>query len=364
MRLISIDLLRAWAIFLMVLVHFVENLSGVGKYAWLPAGVAAPLFAMLSGVSLRIWARGLERRGVSEVEITKRSARRGLFLIGVGFAFNVLVWMPEDTFNWDVLTFIGISIVTLAFGRRLPEPMLVAGCVGAFIFSPVLRYSANYASYWQLGYFDPDMTLSDVVLGATVTGYFPLLPWIIYPIVGYLAEPLVYQREGDASNAPRGVAAKWGVGLLVVSAATLAVGPWIPEHLQPAGFQRWTMFPPSIAYVAGSVGFSLLAIDLSHRWIDVGGRLAPEGHVATIARTFSVHSLSMYVLHHVAHLWPLWIYGAAQGHDPTHYWQLALPAWGAIVVGFVFVVAAYHLFRWMDRRQLRGIEGLMRWISE
>ena len=64
MRLLSIDILRTVAIGMMVLVHFVENLSaGYGlptldatiteRPWWLPMGLAAPLFALLSGVSYR-----------------------------------------------------------------------------------------------------------------------------------------------------------------------------------------------------------------------------------------------------------------------------------------------------------------------
>ena len=127
MRFPSIDLLRAVAIALMVTVHFVENLSGAwgegvdfNRVGWLPAGFAAPLFTFLSGVSYAIWSDGLSRRGVSDGEISKRTVRRGLFLFGLGITFNVLVWLPEETFNWDILTFIGSSLLVLAACRTIP----------------------------------------------------------------------------------------------------------------------------------------------------------------------------------------------------------------------------------------------------
>ena len=139
MRFPSIDLLRAVAIALMVTVHFVENLSGAwaegvdfNRVGWLPAGFAAPLFTFLSGVSYSIWSDGLSRRGVSDAEIAKRTVRRGLFLFGLGIAFNVLVWLPEETFNWDILTFIGSSLLVLAACRTMPPaiPPLVAVLAG------------------------------------------------------------------------------------------------------------------------------------------------------------------------------------------------------------------------------------------
>ena len=132
----SIDLLRAMAIVLMVVVHFVENLSGwydggqgpfegVHRVWWLPTGFAAPLFTSLSGMSYRLWADEQARRGHSGDTISKRTVRRGLFLIGLGFAFNVLVWLPEDVFNWDVLTLIGCGLLALDLARRMPDTVVL-----------------------------------------------------------------------------------------------------------------------------------------------------------------------------------------------------------------------------------------------
>jgi uncharacterized membrane protein len=126
MRRPSIDLLRTVAIVLMVLVHFVENLSGQQSRVWLPTGIAAPIFAFLAGFSHWLWRRGLEDRRVSLSEISRRAVRRGLSLIAIGFAFNVLVWMPEDTFNWDVLTFLGSSLLILELLHDQPRLVWLA----------------------------------------------------------------------------------------------------------------------------------------------------------------------------------------------------------------------------------------------
>jgi uncharacterized membrane protein len=76
----TIDILRTLAIFLMVLVHFSENLSGL---VWQFAGFGAPHFALLTGLSYRIWLASQERKGRSEDEISKVTTRRGLFLFGL-----------------------------------------------------------------------------------------------------------------------------------------------------------------------------------------------------------------------------------------------------------------------------------------
>ena len=126
MRYSSIDVLRTFAIFVMVLVHFGENLSGYNSPI---SGFGAPLFTLLSGVSYRLWVLGQTARGVSELEISKVSIRRGLFVFGLGFAFNLLVWLPKDIFNWDVLTFIGAALLLLNVARRIPLSISVLAAV-------------------------------------------------------------------------------------------------------------------------------------------------------------------------------------------------------------------------------------------
>jgi len=122
----SIDMLRSVAICLMIVVHFVENLAAthdawsLALNRWMPAGAAAPLFTFLAGVNYRLWCTQRIARGTPPEALSKATIRRGLFLIGTGFAFNVLVWLPADTFNWDVLTFVGLALISLDVVRRMP----------------------------------------------------------------------------------------------------------------------------------------------------------------------------------------------------------------------------------------------------
>ena len=137
------------------------------------------------------------------------------------------------------------------------------------------------------------------------------------------------------------------------------------------------MFPPSMAYVLGTLGLTLFAFAQCHYWIDQNprfaqkttngttGTLSERGRpLGTIARTFSRHSLSIYLLHHVVHLWPLWIYGSIYGDDPTQFWQNALPAYASISLSVLFLILCYFLFRWMDRTGKSAAEGLMRWVCD
>ena len=361
MRYPSIDFLRTYAIFLMVLVHFAENLSGVQSSAWNPTGFGAPVFSFLMGMSYHIWLSSQEAKGRSDEQISKTTIRRGLFLLALGFAFNILVWLPEDTYNWDVLTFIGAAIVFLNVARRMPSVVLVVICVLVFVISPLTRAMADYPSYWVSGYFECDLTLSQVLLGFSVTGFFPLLPWIIYPLTGMMTARYVFSAD---NKAPTTRPAIIGGTLIAAGVLCLILRTHAPAAVQKHLLLGWKMFPATVEYVLCTLGFALLAFALTHRWIDLNPAFPRKGRAAAIAGTFSRHSLSIYILHHVVHLWPLWIYGVAKGQEATYYWGKALPIQLSIALSVVFIIAAYFLFRWMDRTGRGGVEKWMRWICD
>lgn len=357
MRYASIDLLRAVAIVLMVIVHFTENLSGVG---WAPAGFGAPLFAFLAGVSFRIWLKSQEQKGTPDGDITRTAVRRGLFLFALGFAFNVSVWLPEDTFNWDVLTALGTALVFLGVFRRLP-PVVLAMVAGTLVvLSPFLREQSDYVSYWGDDYFQCDWTASDVTIGYLATGYFPLFPWAAFPIVGYLAGLVLFPDDrAEGSVKPLAVAG----AVFTLLAVMFEVGHrLLPAPVSTKLLTGWTMFPASPEYVCGTLGGSLLAFAGLFVWVDRRNGLAKLPRVTSVAGTMSRHSLSMYLLHHALHLWPLWVYGAVAGDEPTAFWRQAMPAWAAVALVPVCLVVCYGLFRAAERWKWPTVEGFMRWL--
>lgn len=369
----SIDVLRTVAICLMIVVHFVENLSAAYDPAapplgnWLPAGMAAPLFTFLTGINHRLWSARQLALGHPSTAVSKSTVRRGLFLVGTGFAFNVLVWLPEDTFNWDVLTFVGLALIVLDVVRRMPaSAALLAWCLVVAV-SPVLRVTADYPAYWRDSWFDHDSTLSDVALGCLVTGYFPLFPWLAFPLAGYLAAPSVFRIPTTPANAfahgpPHAALVALMLGL--ASAAALSTWPHLPVALRSGAADGWTMFPASTAYVLGSLAMALGALALLHRVLDTGSPARWKMILARWAGPFSRHSFSIYVLHHLVHIWPLWLAGLSIGDDPTSLWQTAMPARLALLLAIACIAACFALFTWVDRRRLPSLERAMRWVCD
>jgi uncharacterized membrane protein len=371
-RLSSIDLLRASAIVLMTLVHFVENLAGsidihdgpfigANRYWWMPTGFAAPLFTFLSGVSYRLWADSAASRGRDSEELSKITVRRGLFLILFGFAFNVLVWMPEDVFNWDILTLIGTGMLALDVARRTAPAVGIVACGLLVGLAPVLRAVADYRAFWAAGFYDYDFTLGDVLQGYIATGYFPVFPWLALPLAGFLAAPLIYAHDdGTAKPWVRSPLLVGGI-LVAAAAVVMASRPLVPARLITHD-RLWAMFPPTTAYVIGTIGGGILLATLLHRTLDV--RASGRGPLLRIAEAMSRHSLTLYVLHHVAHVWPLWIAGFVFTGELDGLWQVATPVSTSIAWAVAFLFFAAWLVERLDRPGIPSAESLLRWLCD
>lgn len=361
MRYASLDILRTLAIFVMVLVHFGENLAG----DTIPlAGFGAPLFALLNGVGYRLWLRGQQRRGTSKEQISKVSIRRGLFVIGVGFAFNLFVWLPEGTYNWDVLTLIGVALILLNVMRRLPLSisLLVAGI--AVVMSPLLGAMADYEAYWVNGFYDPDLILSDVLIGFLVTGYFPFFPWISFPLVGFVAGDYLFGDTADAERPGRRTAGV-GAALLAASLLALAARPYLPDLITHYVLLGWWMYPATIVYVGGALGGALVLLGILHERVDLAPNAARHAKALGVASLFSRYSFTIYIVHHIVHVWPLWIYAIAMGHeDPTYYWMKAMPLATALALAPVFMVVCYMALRAIPPGRRIGVESWMRWLCD
>jgi len=362
---------------MMVLVHFVENLtpqyspSVAGPASrehlwWLPVGLAAPLFTLLAGVSYYSWLTLQRDRGIDDCTISKRTVRRGLFLIGIGFAFNVFVWLPEDTFNWDILTFIGSALIFLNIIRKIPTEVLVFGIILVAIISPALQGISDYYAFWVNGYFEYDFILSDIVLGYIATGYFPIFPWIIFPAIGFVIAPILFPSAATHSRGQRPSKLLLTTCLSIGCIAASVVLQQI-TFLSPLIYRK-TMFPASTSYLLGAIGLSTLSLFALHRIVDKKEDETTHSHafedLAKWFRVVSKHSLSIYLIHHMIHLWPLWIYGLMTVGEPTAHWQKTLPVIFSTTLALFFCALVIPAFLIIDKYRVPTAERIMRWIGD
>ena len=355
----SVDLVRGAAIALMVLVHFVDNLSPrddssskLYDACYYLGALPAPLFAFVSGFSFSLWVRAQRAEGRSERAITRTALRRGAFLFAAGLLFNFCIWLPEETFNWDILTLLGASLILLAFARHLEPPVLTVIAVLIVLLSPALRAVGDFPAYWEDDAFTYDHTPRDLIFGFVANGYFPLFPWLLFPLAGYIAGELD----------PGRIRAKWkmpavGAGLIAIAAGAIAWDKVAPGLLARAYADGYTEFPASTPYLLGMLGFCLLSLGCSRSWFD--GR--EPGFAVRHLHRFSRFSLTIYVVHHAAHLWPLWLYGALKNSsDVTAFWRNAINTSLAVGLAVAFLILTAIALRWSDRWKKYSLESLMR----
>lgn len=216
-RLVGLDVARCLALLGMVATHVLDGRSADGDLTavqWLAGGRASALFAVLAGVTLALSTGG--RRPVRGRERLARSV--GVGVRAVAIAVLGLTLGPWDTgvavilANYGVLFLLGLAFV----GLRARTLLVLAG--GWAVAVPVLAHLVrphlpergfDNPSWAMLD--EPDRLASELFL----TGYYPVLPWLAYLLLG-----LALGRADLRSRRIAAVAAGGGLGLAVAASVT------------------------------------------------------------------------------------------------------------------------------------------------
>lgn len=351
----SIDVLRAAAILLMVQIHFTQNLAtdlaadGLFPYGSRALGmIPAPLFTFLAGMSLRLSLSRHPDGGHAEGELGPRHIRRGIFLFFAGLVFATLVRMPDQVFGWDILPFIGTSLLVLyALRRCSPRALMLTACL-VVVLSPPLRELSDYAAHWPSGdRYLYAFTLRDVAWGFVANGYFPLFPWLVFPLAGFLAAR-VFLLDGPEDRALRRSLLVAGLAFIALSLAGSVAG----SRLE--GLWRWyaspvRFYPATTTFVLKVLGLILCVFWALHDWLD---RQADAGlPFPGFLRRYSRFSLTTYVVHHAVLIWPLLLAAYLQGlPDPWHYAGAVATTRTALFLAGAFILLFYGVLVAWDRR--------------
>lgn len=188
----ELDIAKAFAIMFMVWVHLFEELTPTPDSLWyifvevLGGPFAAPIFMVCLGIGI----------DYSRHNRPNDLFRRGLHLLGVGFALNIVrfglpdllkfiitgdtAWLRSMSalFSVDILQFAGLAFLFLAFLKKLElskwKMLLTGGCCS--VAGTLLNGMSN-------GYDAVDYVLG-FFMGTGAESYFPFLNWIIFPIFG------------------------------------------------------------------------------------------------------------------------------------------------------------------------------------
>lgn len=349
-RLISIDILRAIAILLMVQVHFVQNLSPRSSDSPMLYDLSeilgllpAPIFTFLVGLSLWFW---IQKQPAAESQTFKlQTVRRGLFLFGYGLAFAVLIWLPDQIFIWDILTFIGLATLIVFALRNWSSVALMTVSVAILMISPPLRELTGYANHWTAwGEYYYTFTMADVLLGMTLHGYFPLLPWIIFPLIGYIVGRYLF-HPANTSNQTKWLIPTLGGGLIALAFIITVLRLQSPFLIESYAADL-SFYPATAQFIFLTLGLTLMSFSGLHYWLD-GHPIKPQ---LRFFQLYSRYSLTAYVVHHAVHIWPLYLMARWAGQtDPFWFYMDAVSTPVALGLTFVFVIVFYFVLVLWDR---------------
>ncbi len=307
--------------------------------------LCAPVFVLLAGTSLALSSE--KRRG--QPGQTGFLIKRGLFIAALDPLWMSLAFAQYHRMVLQVLYAIGLSMVLMAWLRKLPTWALAAAGLAIALLGELSTKTVPAGEPWRALW---QLLWTGGRFGVAVCAY-PLLPWLSMMIGGWVLGRwlLADSSRPPPSRAPR---------LLLLGALSLAVfavvrgidgyGNW-GLHRDSGAALQWlhvAKYPPSLSYTALElgIGFPLLALFFA---LD-DGRERPW--LAPLA-LFGSTAFFYYVLH--VHL--LLLAGTVLQLDPGRY-GLAKTYVGAAAV----LVALYPLCVRYRRYKAAHPDGWARYV--
>lgn len=286
---LGIDALRGLAIVAMVASHLARDILVDPHPIWLRAfgSLAAPLFILLAGFMVA-------QTGASKRHPLTYYVERGLIILGLAAAVDVLLWGMYPFVGFDVLYLIGAAVPLAALFGRLQAPWQSLVLVSILGITVVARGSLGYPDHvLAVMLYESPMELwterATLLQQWLVAGWFPLLPWLFFAMLGVR---LFQWRQADARRFAAQVACV-GVGLLLLG---VAVGVGNPPASYVRGGYSELFYPATTVFVLIASGAALLLFALvGNSWLRNCQPLVLLGQCA----------LLMYIAHLVVIHWVL-----------------------------------------------------------
>ena len=320
-RIRAFDLARGLAVLFMILVHVLAQYgtdaawaSPIGQVVLFFGGpTGAPVFMFLMGASLAFSRRttfaGIARKGVWLLFLAYtlnvlRAALPATLGLATGFVSeaDIAPYTPLTSLLLvDIHQMAGLALFVLAAIAGLAALGLPARAL-ASVTAVVVAFAAPAVAGLTTGIGPLDFVLL-LVWGTEWYVFFPLFPWVVYPLVGFVyGRTLVRAADRTAFIRRSGLV---GVGLIAV--AVIGVG-----LLDPLS-GRDLFFRPSPLVLTGFIGLVLAWVALA----DVVVGRVRGGAVLRILDGWSIRVTSMYCIHWILIGWGVALVGRRQLDVPA-----------------------------------------------
>lgn len=283
-RLTGLDATRALAILGMFAAHifdlFALDNSGSLSPTFTGAtanGRASVLFMVLAGISLALFARSLQGKGLTRQASVGVLVRRALVIAVLGLLIG-----PANESIANILVHYGLLFLVLIPALYVPARALWVLSVSWLVIAPLVwRPLAAAEAAQSLGhnptftdFAHPGLLLADLL----VTGYYPLLIWIGFGLLGIAVGKLPLSQKKTVA---------WmGAGAAVIAALSLLIGwlkilPWITAVGTVAGIPRSQIFTAMITGRSPSGNLDPFLSESSYIWL-------PTAHSGSMI--FTIHA--------------------------------------------------------------------------
>ncbi len=192
----EVDSLRGLAVILMIVYHFLFDLTFFGVYnidvnsglPWFVARLTASTFIFLMGLSLTLSSSRAEMSGdYIHSNLFIKYLSRGIKIFSLGLIITLTTWIfiPQEFIIFGVLHFIGLSIILAYPFLKRKYFSLIIGII--IIIVGIYLESLRFDFSWL-------MWLGFVPSTLQTVDYFPIFPWFGIVLLGIFFGRLLYKN--------------------------------------------------------------------------------------------------------------------------------------------------------------------------
>ncbi|HEY6724035.1 MAG TPA: heparan-alpha-glucosaminide N-acetyltransferase domain-containing protein [Polyangiaceae bacterium] len=213
----------------------------------------APGFCFIAGFMVALTSSAREERGVPASDVTRRLVTRGLVLVLVDALILGLPRAANGFYSFMVLSCIGVSLMLLAWLRRVSNRWLLPGALGVLLLHPLLDVSALPVPLQAV--------LHEPVRTGAFRSLYPLIPWSAIAVLGF-----VVGRDSLTRETPERAWLLWSAASLLAFFAVRVGGGYgnaFPhDGLAALDFWQFAKYPPDLAFLSWSFALTFAGLAL------------------------------------------------------------------------------------------------------
>lgn len=302
-----LDFAKGLAVIFMVVQHIgiwmwelpwskiIANFKGNSIYIILNtfSGISAPIFLFSAGAGAYLL--------MDKYEDNSKIIKRGIFILVLGYIHNFTITYWFNYGSWYVLHLIGFSFLFVPLLRKTKRSTIILLMLGIVFLTYLIQTGLNTPLILKNKNMS-DMTLPFAVLRiAFVEGHFPIFPWLIMFLLGFISIGSFEERDKSFSLIII------GISLLIFGTISIGVGaafPALKENTLAArlfyiGPRFYPMVFPMLLFLSGIVLIVMETLKVLCNRIDIN-EYNPIVVIGRFSLTiFFVHVYLKFFLYHL-----------------------------------------------------------------